>query len=341
MSGFRVLFVMLLLASLSGYAQQSFQFAQYQQTALFYNPAFSGIEDFIDVKIGYRKRWAGMENSPSVGFLSGNMAFEMAEGHRYKRRGVRLVEPEAFHKLETDEEFQYRKSKRNGIGFAVAQMESGAITETGGFLSYAYHIPISDWIVWSVGASGLIEHRALDTNNLTVTDPTNDPTYQGYLADGGSRTSAIINLGTVLYARRWYIGYAANRASVSKISNSNNFDKIPREMSHNFIIGISTNKPRYAFHMMPGAMVEYTPNLPVTYSLVLRMRYEDAIWGGLGYRSNDAAHLSIGMYLTNNVAFSYAFEYPLSAVTGLNVSTHEIVLALKLNNKNFSRAFMW
>ena len=341
MLGLRILFIIMLSASYPLHAQQTFQFAQYQQTALFYNPAFSGIEDFIDVKMGYRKRWSGLDSSPSTGFVSGNMAFNMAKGNKYKRRGVRLVEPEAYHKLETGEEFQYRKARRNGAGIGLLQNENGNVKEISGFLSYAYHIPISDYIIWSMGASGGIENRVLDTDGLTVTNPINDPTYQGYLTEGGARTETVVNLGTVLYAKKWYVGYSANRASVSKISNVNDFGGGGKEMTHVLMVGISTNKPGYAFHLMPGAMVEYSANLPVTWTVNLRLKYEDAIWGGLAYRSNDAAHLSIGMYLSNNIAFNYAFEYPLSKVTGLNASTHEIILSIKLNNKNYSRAFMW
>jgi len=341
MSGVKITFILIFVASFSGFAQQSFQFAQYQQTALFYNPAFSGIEDFIDVKVGFRKKWAGLDSSPTSGFVTGNFAFEMSEGHKYKRRGVRLVEPEAYHKLESGEEFQYRKSHRNGVGLGLIQNENGNIKETAGFLSYAYHIPISDYIVWSVGASGTIENRTLNTDGLTVTDPTNDPTYQGYLSEGGDRTEAVINLGTVLYAKRWYVGYSVNRATTAKISNTNKFDKIGREMTHNFMIGITTNKPRYSFQLMPGALIEYSNNLPLTWTINLRLKYEDAIWGGIAYRSNDAAHLSVGMYLTSNIAFSYAFEYPLSEFDGLSVTTHEIIIAIKLNNKNYSRSFLW
>ena len=107
------------------------------------------------------------------------------------------------------------------------------------------------------------------------------------------------------------------------------------------MIGITLNKPKYAFQLVPSAMVEYTNNNPLTYTLSLRLRYEDAIWGGLAYRSGDAASFSIGMYLTTNVAFNYAFEYPLSAITGLSSSTHEIIFAIKLNNNNYSRAYLW
>jgi len=107
------------------------------------------------------------------------------------------------------------------------------------------------------------------------------------------------------------------------------------------MIGIFPNKPKYAYQLVPSAMVEYTKNNPLTYTLSLRLRYEDAIWGGRAYRSDDAASISIGMYLTSNIAFNYAFEYPTSAITGLSSSTHEIIFAIKLNNKNYSRAYVW
>jgi hypothetical protein len=91
--------------------------------------------------------------------------------------------------------------------------------------------------------------------------------------------------------------------------------------------------------LMPSALIEYAVNVPLSYTLSLRARYEDAIWGGLAYRNGDAVNLSVGLFLANNIALNYAFEYSLSEVTGLNSSTtHELILAIKLNNKNFSRA---
>ena len=44
-----------------------------------------------------------------------------------------MVEPEAFHKLETDVEFQYRKARRNGVGAGLLQNENGNVKEISGF----------------------------------------------------------------------------------------------------------------------------------------------------------------------------------------------------------------
>jgi len=344
-----VIFFCLIAAPVFG--QYKFQYAQYQQTALIYNPAFAGIEDFVDIKVGYRNRWAGLDQSPSSGMFLANVAVKLHETNKYKRRGVRLVEPEAYQRLETSSEFQYRKSKRQGFAAWVVQNDNVNISELGGFLSYAYHLPISDFIVWSFGASMGATNGKVDASDLTVFDPDNDQTYQNYLLNGNSNTSFIINMGTVVYSKNWYLGYGVNNlvsTNFSAVKVTNTFTE-DYGFQHNLMLGFS-DKRKYGLMIMPSALIEYAANAPVSYTLSIRARYEDAIWGGLAFRNGnavslsnkDAVNLSIGLYLTNNIALNYAFEYSLSEISGLNTSaTHEILLAIKLNNKNFSRAYMW
>lgn len=323
--------------------QYKFQFAQYQQTALAYNPGFTGIEDFIDIKIGYRNRWAGLDNSPTTSLLTTNLAVKIFENNKYRRRGVRLVEPEAFQRLETSNEFQYRKSRRQGFGAWVMQNDAGAVKELGGFLTYAYHLPISDYIIWSVGTSIGVANSKIDGSNLTVTDPDNDAIYQAYLNGNESSTNAVINLGTVLYAKNWYVSYAANNlvnSSISSVVVENPFTE-NYNIQHNVMVAFEDN-PKYGLKLMPSALIEYASNAPIGFTIGLRARYEDAIWGGLAYRHDDAVNLSLGFYLTSNISLNYAFEYSISEISGLNTaSSHELILGFKLNNKNFSRAYMW
>jgi len=324
--------------------QYKFQIAQYQQAASLYNPAFVGIEDFVDLKVGYRNRWAGLDNGPSSALFSANVAVKIHENNKYRRRGVRLVEPEAFQRLETSSEFQYRKSKRQGFGFYITQNENVQVKELGGFLSYSYHLPISDYIIWSMGASMGAVNGEVDLSDLTVTDPLNDATYNDYIANGGlSSTSFKINMGTVLYAKNWYLGYGVNNLVSTNFSAIRVDDRFAEDykMQHNLMLGFADRR-KYGMIFVPGALIEYAPNAPLSYTISLRAKYEDAIWGGLAYRNGDAVNLSLGLHLTQNVALNYAFEYSLSEISGLNMSsTHEVVLAFKLNNKNFSRAFIF
>ena len=184
----------------------------------------------------------------------------------------------------------------------------------------------------------------VDITDLTVTDPLNDATYNNLVADGGlNSTSFKINMGTVVYAKNWYIGYGVNNLVNSNFSAVKVNDVFTRDykMQHNLMLGFADRR-KYGMVFVPGALIEYTPNAPLSYTVSLRARYEDAIWGGLAYRSGDAVNLSVGLPLTQNVALNYAFEYSLSEISGLNTSsTHEVILGFKLNNKNFSRAYIF
>ncbi len=60
---YRLLLVIIaILFQSNSWAQIDYRFTQFYQNPLPVNPAFAGIEDFVDVKVGYRTQWAGFDN---------------------------------------------------------------------------------------------------------------------------------------------------------------------------------------------------------------------------------------------------------------------------------------
>src|ERR1700754_2678371 len=55
-----------------GQAQQKPQYTQYFLNNLLVNPAVTGVENYIDVKAGYRSQWTGLEGAPVTGYLTFN-----------------------------------------------------------------------------------------------------------------------------------------------------------------------------------------------------------------------------------------------------------------------------
>ena len=122
------IFLMLILTGIkpnNAVAQIDYRFSQFQQNPLPVNPAFSGIEDFVDIKLGYRAQWAGFDNAPTSMFLSGNLAFRISPGSSFKDRGIRIFEANAYNEKESANEFGYRKGNRSGVGFYVLQNQDG------------------------------------------------------------------------------------------------------------------------------------------------------------------------------------------------------------------------
>ncbi|MFP4089546.1 MAG: type IX secretion system membrane protein PorP/SprF [Cyclobacteriaceae bacterium] len=86
----------LILACLSqeSYGQQSFRFSQYFQNPLTVNPAFAGVEGFVDLKIGYRQQWSGIEDAPETYFVSAHGALRKREQRfGYQQNSLRISDP--------------------------------------------------------------------------------------------------------------------------------------------------------------------------------------------------------------------------------------------------------
>ena len=333
---------LLLLSAKLSLAQVDYRFNQFMQNPLPVNPAFSGIEDFVDVKIGYRAQWAGFEGAPTNMFLSGNMALKISPGNDFKDRGIRIYEPEAYNEKETDDEFGYRKGKRHGVSFYLLQNSDGGFFNLGGFANYAYHLRITNQLVWSVGAGVGYEFNRFDVNGISVQNPANDPTYQDYIKNSRNQRSNLkVNLGTVIYHRQLFLGYSAINAVDYNIGGTNNyFDEQTTFITHTIQAGFRY-RWRYGYLITPSVLVRIRPDNPTEYIVLVRARFQDKLWAGVQYTYNGSVGASIGTYLTKNIGFNYAYEFPTSQIRRATAGSHEIILAIKLNNRNYSRAYLW
>src|SRR6201990_3243940 len=70
----RVLFLLgLLITSVNVImAQQRPQYTQYVFNNFLLNPALSGIENYTDVKAGYRSQWTGLQGAPVTSYITVN-----------------------------------------------------------------------------------------------------------------------------------------------------------------------------------------------------------------------------------------------------------------------------
>jgi len=323
------------------YAQIDYRFIQFQQNPLPVNPAYSGIEDFVDLKLGYRVQWAGFENSPTNLYFSGNMAFRISPSNDYKHKGIRLFEPNAFNELENDNEFGYRKGKRHGIGFYILQNSDAAFTNFAGYVTYAYHLRITNQLIWSVGAAVGYENNKFDPSGISVLNPTNDATYLAYL-NGANRKSQInINVGTIIYHRQFFLGYSATNAASFNITGNNDFyNNQVENLTHVAHFGFRY-KWKYGVWVTPSLLIIKNKETPIEAVGSLRIRYQDVAWAGIHYSYLGAVGLSAGTYLSKNIAFNYAYEFPATQLHRVTSGSHEVVLAFKLNNRNYSRAYLW
>jgi len=324
-----------------GFSQIDYRFSQFSQNPLPVNPAFSGIEDFVDIKIGYRTQWVGFKGAPTNMFLSGNIAYKISPGNDFKDKGIRIFEANAYNEKETNDEFGYRKGKRHGISFYLLQNTDGGFSNLAAFTNYAYHLRITNQLIWSVGAGVGYELNKFDPTNISVLNPTNDPAYLSYLKEKNNKSNININVGTIIYHKQLFLGYSALNAVSYNIGGTNKvYNDQVSPITQTVQLGYRY-KWKYGYLITSSLLLRIRPSNPMEIIGTLRARIHDKVWAGLHYTYLGAVGISAGTYITKNIGFNYAYEFPATQIYRATTGSHEVILAIKLKNRNYSRAYLW
>src|SRR5476651_1008869 len=122
------LFIFFALYIQSGVAQQRPQYTQYVFNNYLLNPAVGGIENYTDVKAGYRSQWTGLQGAPVTSYITINAPL-----------GADFVQGDAMSMPNGGGQNPYSRSytqdyqasaPHHGIGLMVVTDKAGPISQT-------------------------------------------------------------------------------------------------------------------------------------------------------------------------------------------------------------------
>ena len=134
-------------------AQQRPQYTQYIFNNYLLNPALSGIENYTDVKLGYRSQWTGLEGNPVTAYVSvtAPIGDKFLQGDATAFPAGGGINPSS--RLYTQ---QYQAAEpHHGIGFMVVSDKTGNMSQTNLDATYAYHLGLSPSLNLAVGVQGV------------------------------------------------------------------------------------------------------------------------------------------------------------------------------------------
>ncbi|HEX8037603.1 MAG TPA: PorP/SprF family type IX secretion system membrane protein [Chryseosolibacter sp.] len=305
---------------------QTFQFMP------LFNPAFSGIEHYDDLKFSYRYQWTGFgDYSPR--FLNISFNKRIVEPLDLAYNSLRLSDPAAL------QEEHLPRSKRmiHGLGGDLFHSEIGILKSIGGDVHYSIHFPLAGKTRFAGGVSVLVENRKLDVGEVTVRDP--DQFYNHLLASSTSQTDLNIRAGALLYSERFYLGvtyfpvlYTALEASELAMTEPFYRGSVQAGVSVPLSADV-TFKPSVL------ALVEMNNNLVVDYSV--KASFKQNIWLGLTYRDVKSGVAILGWDFNDRLSASYSYEMSLGEFKQFNDGSHELVLALRLHNIRKYTQYTW
>ncbi|WP_241739010.1 PorP/SprF family type IX secretion system membrane protein [Pontibacter beigongshangensis] len=303
-----LLLIALAAVAVQAVAQQRPQYSQYMVNNYILNPAITGIEDYADIRVSNRRQWMGLDGAPVTYYVSGHMPLNKgAASNKY-----------------------HKALAHHGVGVLLHTDQTGPLRRTGLTGSYAYHLPITNKINVSAGASAGLIRNSLNANELEFTNP-NDP-----LVGGGNinRNMLDLNLGLWVYSKNFSVGFAGAQL----LEDAGGF-RAPEEeraalglQRHYFATGSYRWNATSTLDVIPSVMVKMAGPSPVSIDGNVRVMYDQRFWVGAGYRQRDALVAMVGVYVSPLLDVSYSYDATTSNINRVSAGTHEIVVGFKLLN---------
>ena len=321
------------------FAQQRPQYTQYIFNNYLLNPALSGIENYADVKMGYRKQWAGIDNAPQTSFIAAHWNL----GSDYLWRNALSLPDNGDDPMSRNYMQNYTSSPaHHGMGITGVYDEVGPLSRLDVNLTYAYHLQLNNTYNLSVGVAAGISRVALDVNALTFEDQSRiDPSLSNSIA---SQLKPDLGLGVWLYGGRLFAGVSAQQILQQKLSFTGDRNNTTgKEVPHIFVTAGYKLFIDNEISATPSIMIKQVSPVPVSIDVNLKVSFKDRFWLGGSYRKNDSYAAMAGINISKLINLTYAYDFTTSELNQVSNGSHEIVLGLQLNNvyEVFSTTRMW
>ncbi|SKB43481.1 PorP/SprF family type IX secretion system membrane protein [Daejeonella lutea] len=325
----RILLLIMWLGSIElAYSQQRPQYTQYIFNNFILNPAISGIENYIDVKAGYRSQWQGLDGAPETSYIS--IHAPLGKNFLY---GTSTSVPQSGGTNPNSRSYvqTYMASEpHHGIGFHAVSDKAGPISRTDVNATYAYHMGLSANVNLSLGVAAGVSKIYLDRSKITLENPIDQAIGTGDY----DQLKPDLSAGVWLYGPRYFAGVAAQQLLASPISFSDDaaYDQ-GKKVPHMFI---SAGYKVYLgddFAAMPSAMVKIVSPVPASVDVNMKVAYRDKFWMGASYRKDDAFSAMAGFNVGSFMNLGYSYDFTTSGLNTVSNGSHEIVLGVFLNNR--------
>jgi type IX secretion system PorP/SprF family membrane protein len=327
----RFLGVLLGLITFGLHAQYVPNNSQGYQFMSVFNPAFSGVENFGDLKFSYRYQWAGFEGAPKFINLSYNGRLKNPVDYSYN--SLRVSNSAAANSRVVPK----MKGMIYGFGVNLFQYQDAILNSIGGSVNFSVNYPISQKTRIAGGASALVENRKLNINEISTADP--DPFLDHLRKSGTTQTDLNLRAGFLIYGDNFYAGFSyLPIMNIAVQSSDLSMEKPFYRGSFQFGYGFSASKEIELRPSVLGLMV-MDNSFEIDYNL--KALIQKKVIAGLTYRDVKAGVLLLGFNLNEKFTVTYSYEMSFGNFQKFNDGSHELVLAGRLNNLRKYNQYIW
>lgn len=287
-------------------AQQQGQFSQYMMNYYLINPAVSGTEDYLDIKMGYRTQWIGIDNAPRNYYISAHSPLDKLHGlHHSKRANKKML-------------------SHHAVGGIVNGQTTGPLSKLSGYGTYAFHLPIDPKHFLSMGAQvGGIQY-SLKPIISSGQDP-NDPTITNFSAfhpDG--------SIGLWFYSYDYFAGLSVTQLFDNQLDPNFSPQYNSTLNRHYYFTAGYDIKINKGTTFIPSTLLKYS-NKTFQADINAKIKYNGNIWGGLSFRPQDALVVMLGAVIAKKFEVGLSYDFTVSGLRNTSKGSSEIVIGYRFD----------
>ena len=324
------LIINLIMLALVATSQQRPHYTQYILNNYILNPALSGIENYIDVKISGRDQWVGLEGAPQTFYLSIHGAIGKKD---YKTNSTSYQVPGQNPRGQLYWENYTASEPHHGIGFIAVNDKTGLYNRLTANATYAYHLGLNERTNISAGFSAGITRIGYDKSKAQFFDP-NDPV----VAANSSEINKIrpdLGAGIWIYSSDYFIGISAQQIIPQKVKFTDDATyEGSKLIPHFFATAGYRVMVNEDVNAIPSVMFKYVEGSPTKpqFDLNIKTQYRDLLWLGISYRLKDGFAAMAGLNVGNTFNVGYSYDYTTSNLNTVSRGTHEIIIGFLIGN---------
>lgn len=287
------------------HAQTNAHYRNYLLHPYTVNPAITGSEFFPVIVTSFSKQWAVISNSPGTQLISGS--FRMGNFDFYN--------PKMF-----VNKTQLKAYERVGAGFTLFNDSEGPVSNRGGQLSYAFHIPFQGSRL-ALGLSANLHQFIVDERNFSPI-VSNDPILT-YGVENATRFN--MNFGVYYYSPLLFTGLSVT--DLLPLNNEPELNEPIKQDIHllaGYRISLSSD-----IDLEPSGYVSLLDYNHLAYQLNARAYYRYIHWAQIHYRSTRELGLKAGIKISR-IYLAYGYEASISRIFRYNLGTHSISLGANI-----------
>ncbi len=268
-------------------------FRQFYFNPYLYNPAYAGMNDYLEVSVVYRQQWMGFNDSPSASGFA----------------------------------LQYPTQNRASLAMNFITQQAVALRTTSAQATFAYRLPITAKQFLFFGISGVAGYNDL---NLDGADYSNDPTI---LSAASTKFYGDANAGLVYQLGNLRVGFALPKLFGQPYFSPKDLVNVRYSQLRNQLYSMNYKFYSGNFSFEPYALYRMNRDLQNWWEGGMIMYFNEEIWTGASFNSTQGLGFFLGMDFKEKFRVGYSYELPPPGGGFISTSSHEIQLKLRLGKK--------